>query len=226
MPVFPHTGMDTLHHGGTGRSMQSRLCWKIAGISWEKEEPFVTNYANALCINVSPTSPSMSRLISDIPISLLFSYFSIVDFSTGIKMELFSFEGTGAKSWLNHGKLENQNKLLYFHSWVWWVPRRWWGWQDKVWKWWWSMSTYSSECQVLGKTYLSVVASPKSEQLLRFKRFNLLGIAWPSSAPAARYRSETVSRADHHSHTLQMLWGGGLPTERGWGEGVLRSKKR
>jgi hypothetical protein len=33
----------------------------------------------------------MIRLVSDIPISLLFSYFSIVDFSTGIKMELFSF---------------------------------------------------------------------------------------------------------------------------------------
>jgi hypothetical protein len=91
MLVFPLTGMDTLRHGGTGRSMQSRLCWKNAGISWEREEPFVTNYADALCISVSPTGPSMSRLVSDIPISLLFSYFSIVDFSTGIKMELFSF---------------------------------------------------------------------------------------------------------------------------------------
>jgi hypothetical protein len=89
MLVFPLTGMDTLRHGGTGRSMQSRLCWKNAGISWEREEPFVTNYANALCISVS----------------LLISYFSIIDFSTGIKMELFSFAGIVAKSWQNHGKL-------------------------------------------------------------------------------------------------------------------------
>jgi len=75
----------------------------------------------------------------------LFSYFSIVDFSTGIKMELFSFEGIVAKSWQNHGKLENRNKLLYFHSW----GRNKWVSSfegdeddtDKVYKWWWSIST-------------------------------------------------------------------------------------
>ncbi len=85
-------------------------CWNQLGI---------TNYANALCISVSPTGPPMSRLVSDIPISLLISYFSIVDLSSSIKTELFSFVGIVAKSWLNHGKLENQNKLLYFHSWGW-----------------------------------------------------------------------------------------------------------
>jgi hypothetical protein len=95
MPVFPLTGMDTLRQGGTGRSMLEK-CWNKLGI---------TNYANALCISVSPTGPSMSRLVSDIPTSLLISYFSIVDFSTGIKMELFSFAGIVAKSWQNHGKL-------------------------------------------------------------------------------------------------------------------------
>jgi hypothetical protein len=85
--------------------MQSRLCWKNAGISWEREEPFVTNYANALCISVSPTSPSMSRLVLDIPTSLLFSYFSI-------KMELFSFAGIVANVAWQTGKRKQLTVLL------------------------------------------------------------------------------------------------------------------
>ncbi len=160
---FPLTGMDTLRHGGTGRSMQSRLCWKNAGISWEREELFVKNYANALCNSVSPMLAP--RWVDWFQISL-FSYFSIVDFSTGIKIGTFLICRNCckimAKSCQNYGKLESQNILLYFHSWGWnkWVSS-FEGDEDEKIKYenGDDPCTHSSKCQVLGKTYLSVTST-------------------------------------------------------------------